>query len=137
MTRPRIVGIDYGRVRVGLAVADPLRVFAQPLGAYPPKEALRVLRALNDSDTIETAVIGWPYRLDGSDGDLVPFVAKFQNRLQGAIPKISIVRLDERFTSRMAEQSILASGAGRKKRRERGNVDAVAAAILLQSYLDA
>ena len=136
MGQARIVAIDYGRARVGLAVSDPLSIFAQPTGAYPPKQVLSELEQIAEDDGITLIVLGWPYELDGTEGQSVEAVKAFEKRLKTTLPDVKIVRWDERFTSKEAERAIIASGASRKKRREKGNVDSVAAAILLQSYLD-
>ncbi len=136
MERPRIVGVDFGRVRVGLAVSDPLALFAQPLGAFSPKSALAELEQIHARDGIEKLVLGWPFELDGSEGQAVEAVRGFESRLRKAFPSIQIVRCDERFTSKEATETIVASGAKKRKRRKRGVIDAVAAAIILQSYLD-
>jgi len=136
MRRPRIVGVDFGRIRVGLAISDPLVVFAQPLGAWSPTIALAELEQIHLRDGIEKLVLGWPFELDGSEGPAIEAVRAYESRLRKAFPDLEIIRSDERFTSREATETILASGVRKKKRREKGIVDAVAAAIILQSYLD-
>ena len=136
MRRPRIVGVDFGRVRVGLAVSDPLIVFAQPLGAFSPTFALAELEQIHLRDGIEKLVLGWPFELDGSEGPAIEAVRTFESRLRKAFPDLEIIRWDERFTSKEATNTIIASGVKKSKRREKGIVDAVAAAIILQGYLD-
>ena len=136
MGQERIVAIDYGHVRVGLAVSDPLSIFAQPLGAYAPKEAITELELIAADQGITKIVLGWPLELDGREGASVDAVKAFERRLRRSFPDIDIIRWDERFSSKEAEEVIAASGARRSKRQEKGNVDAVAAAIILQSYLD-
>ncbi|MEM1041907.1 MAG: Holliday junction resolvase RuvX [Bacteroidota bacterium] len=133
---PRIVGVDYGTKRVGLAVADPLRLFAQPLETHAPDEAVAALRALHDREGIETIVVGWPLTPDGEEGEATARVQPFANRLRNAFPGVGIVTWDERFSSARARDAIRASGAGRKARRDRERVDRAAAAIILQEYLD-
>jgi len=134
--QPRIIAVDYGVKRVGLAVADPLRLFAQPLGTYPPDEAVEKLRELHRTDGVETLVVGWPYTPDGEEGTAVERVRPFFNRLRNAFPGVELVAWDERFSSARAKEAIRASGAGRKARRDRGRIDRAAAAIILQEYLD-
>ena len=136
MKRPRVIGVDFGRARVGIAVSDPLMLFAQPLGAFSPKNALAQLEQIRGQEGIEKLVLGWPYELDGHEGPAVDAVRSFESRLLKAFPGIEIVRWDERFSSKEATEAIVASGARKSKRREKGVVDAVAAAIILQSYLD-
>lgn len=134
--QPRVVGIDFGLVRVGVAVADPLRIFATPLGTFSRKETLAKLVEIRDSDGLEKVVLGWPLQLDGAEGETVALVRKFERQLEGALPGVKIVRWDERFTSVMAQRAIRESGGTRAARARKGRIDAAAAAILLQSYLD-
>src|SRR5690625_8030555 len=94
----RIVGVDYGRKRVGLAVADPLRMFAQPLGAYNPREAVDVLRKLHRDAGLETIVVGWPLMLDGSEGHASRVVQEFVLRLLNALRDVVVVTLDELYS---------------------------------------
>lgn len=133
---PRIVGVDYGTRRVGLAVADPLRLFAQPLATYPPDEAVAALRVLQDQEGIATLVVGWPLTPEGEEGAATKRVQPFINRLRNALPGVEIVAWDERFSSMRAKEAIRAAGVGRKARRDRARVDRAAAAIILQEYLD-
>ncbi len=135
-SRPRIVAVDYGTKRVGLAVADPLRLFAQPLGTYPPDEAVEQLRALHRAEGIEALVVGWPLAPDGEEGAATERVRPYFNRLRNAFPGVVLVAWDERFSSVRAKEAIRAAGAGRKARRDKGRVDRAAAAVILQEYLD-
>jgi len=134
--RPRIVSVDYGTRRVGLAVADPLRLFAQPFGTFAPDEAVEALRALQRADGIATIVVGWPLTPEGTEGAATERVRPFFNRLRNAFPGVEVVRWDERFSSERAKEAIRAAGAGRKARRDKGRVDRAAAAVVLQEYLD-
>lgn len=134
--RPRIVAVDYGTRRVGLAVADPLRLFAQPFGTFPPDQAVEALRALHRDEGIETVVVGWPLTPDGEEGAATRRVEPFFNRLRNALPGVEVVRWDERYSSARAKEAIRAAGAGRKARRDKGRVDRAAAAVVLQEYLD-
>lgn len=136
---PRIVGVDYGTKRVGLAVADPLRMFAQPHGAYAQDEAVDELRAIVEADGIEVIVVGWPLTLDGEEGTATERVQEYINRLRNAFPGITIVKGDERLTSEMAKEAIRRFGTKGKghPKDHKGRVDAAAAALILQDYLDA
>ncbi len=138
-SRPRIVGVDYGRKRVGLALADPLRLFAQPYGAFSPDEALRVLHGLYDEEGIETIIIGWPLTLAGEEGAATEAVAAFITRLQEVLPEVPVEKRDERHTSEMARDAIRTYGVRRSghPKDDKGRVDAAAAALILQDYLDA
>lgn len=134
--RPRIVAVDYGTKRVGLAVADPLRLFAQPFGTFAPDGAVEALRTLHLREGIETIVVGWPLTPDGEEGPATERVRPFLNRLRNAFPGVEVVPWDERYSSARAKEAIRAAGAGRKARRDKGRVDRAAAAVVLQEYLD-
>lgn len=131
--RPRIVGVDYGTKRIGVAVADPLRMFAQPHGAFTPKGAVEALRRIEKTDGLATVVIGWPLTESGEEGAATERVAQYVRRLSNAFPEAKIVRRDERHTSEMARDVFRETGG----RVEKGHVDAAAAALILQDYLDA
>lgn len=135
-SRPRIAAVDYGTKRVGLAISDPLRLFAQPFGTFPPDAAVEALRALHRDEGIETIVVGWPLTPDGEEGAATRRVEPFFNRLRNAFPGVDVVRWDERYSSARAKEAIRAAGAGRKARRDKGRVDRAAAAVVLQEYLD-
>lgn len=132
----RIVGIDFGTRRVGIAVADPLRLFAQPLGTHPPDEAAEVLRRLDAEEGIETIVLGWPLEDDGGAGAAVRRVVPFRNRLRKLFPQARTIEWDERDSSRTAVEALVAAGVRKGARRRKGRVDRAAAAIILQQYLD-
>ena len=135
-SEPRVVAVDYGTKRVGLATADPLRLFAQPHGTFTPDGAVEALRAMRAEEGLEAVVVGWPLTLEGEEGEATERVQAFVNRLRRALPDVRLVKWDERFTSEMAKEAIRAAGTARKARRERGRIDAAAAAIILQDYLD-
>jgi putative holliday junction resolvase len=136
MPHPRIVAVDYGTRRVGLAITDPLRMFAQPVGAYSPDEAVQALRKLHAEHGLAVIVVGWPLTLDGEEGEAVERVRPYFNRLRNAFKGVEVVTLDERFTSAAAVQAMRDAGARRRDLRDKGRVDAAAAAILLQDYLE-
>ena len=133
---PRIVGVDFGWARVGIAVADPLRIFAAPLGTFGRKEAIARLVEIRDRDGLELVVLGWPLQLDGAEGETVDLVRKFERQLEGALQGVRIMRMDERYTSKIAQDAIRRSGGKRSERRKKERIDSAAAAILLQDYLD-
>jgi putative Holliday junction resolvase len=134
--RPRVVAVDYGTRRVGLALADPLRVIAQPYGTYAPEAALQVLQRLHAEEGIETLVIGWPLTEAGTEGEATRRVERFIRRLRRLLPGVQIVRWDERYTSELAKERLREVGGPRKKRRDKGRIDQMAAVIILQEYLE-
>lgn len=133
---PRVVAVDYGTKRVGLAVADPLRLFAQPFGTFPPEEALAALRRLHAEEGLAAIVVGWPLTPEGEEGAAVERVRPFFNRLRKVFPGVEVVAWDERFSSRRAAEAIRAAGARKMARRDKARVDRAAAAVILQEYLD-
>jgi len=128
--------VDYGTRRVGLAVTDPLRLFAQPLGTFSPGEAVERLKQLRDGDGLETVVLGWPLTEAGEEGPATRRVEPFFGRLRNALPGVAVVKHDERFTSRRAAEALVQAGVRKKARREKGRLDAVAATLILQDYLE-
>jgi len=133
---PRLVGIDYGHKRVGLALADPLRLFAKAFATVPTREALNALAELEQREGVEAVIIGWPLLPDGAEGDATEQVNAFIKRVEKTLPAAAVIRMDERYTSEEAKAVVRMSTAKRKQRRERGRVDAAAAALILQRYLD-
>ncbi|NNF56727.1 MAG: Holliday junction resolvase RuvX [Rhodothermaceae bacterium] len=135
-SQPRIAAVDYGTRRVGLAVTDPLRLFAQPLGAFPPDEAVRQLQRLHERDGLATVVVGWPLLEDGTEGKATRRVEPFVGRLRNVLPGVVVVKQDERYTSQRAAEALVVAGVRKKARREKGRLDAAAATLILQDYLD-
>jgi putative Holliday junction resolvase len=111
-------------------------MFAQPYGTYSPSEAEQALAKLQAEHGLATIVVGWPVMPDGEEGSATAFVRPFIGRLRTLFPSVEVVQWDEVFTSKLAEQAIRASGARRKARRDKARVDAAAAAVILQEYLD-
>lgn len=132
----RIVGVDFGTKRVGLAVADPLRMFAQPHGAFDAKGAVDALKEIEARDDLAVIVVGWPLLPSGEEGKATERVQQYINRLRNAFPGVEVVTRDERYTSEMAKDVIREVGIRRSGRPDKGRVDAAAAAIILQDYLD-
>ncbi|WP_234736070.1 Holliday junction resolvase RuvX [Tellurirhabdus bombi] len=132
---PRLLSIDYGAKRTGLAVTDPLQIIASALDTVPTHQLLDYLKKYVATEAVEAFIVGLPKHLDGSDTDNTPRVQGFVKRLQAALPDIPVHWHDERFTSRMALQSMIASGTKKKDRRDKGNIDKVSAVIILQSYM--
>lgn len=134
---PRVVAIDLGTKRTGLAVTDPLKITANPLETIETGKLLEYLRAYCAKEDVESLVLGLPTRLNGQDNEMTPRVLKLKVELENAFPDKKIVLIDERFTSKMAMQTMIAMGSKKKDRKEKaGNLDKVSAAIILQSYLE-
>jgi putative Holliday junction resolvase len=129
----RSLGVDYGTKRVGLAISDPLGITARPLSVVPRASAVDEVVSLVKDQDIGTIVVGLPTGLSGGEGASAAEARRLADELEEATG-VEIVLLDERFTSRMAEGSLVDSGMKRRERRE--TVDKVAAAIILQDYLD-
>jgi putative Holliday junction resolvase len=132
----RIVGVDYGAKRVGLAKSDPLLMFAQPVGTYSPEDAVQVIRDIAAADGIEAIVIGWPLDSDGNENASTERVEEYIAVLKDAAPGPAIERWDERGSSRAATEELVRAGSRRKHRARGGATDRVAAALILQEYLD-
>lgn len=134
----RYMGIDYGSVRIGIAVSDPLKIIAQGYTTIRnDAESLERITAIVAEQTVERIIIGNPLNLRGEVSAKAEEVAEFVKVLKEKTP-VQVIMLDERFTSVMAQRSIITMGTKKKQRQNnKGKVDEVAAAILLQSYLDA
>lgn len=132
----RIAAVDYGTKRVGLAITDPLKLFAQPLGTFSPDEAVLQLIELHERDGLEAIVVGWPLTEDGEEGKATRRVQPFIGRLGNRLPGVRVVRQDERQTSRRAVRALVVAGTKKKARREKGRIDTAAAVLILRDYLD-
>ena len=133
---PRIIGVDYGTQRIGLAMSDPLRLYAQSLGAYSSEEAIRQLAALNADPGFDTIVVGWPLTLSGEEGAATDIVRSFIRLLSKRFPGKKVITQDERYSSVRARDLLVRSGVRKKVRRRKERVDAAAAAVILQDYID-
>ncbi|MEX0821886.1 MAG: Holliday junction resolvase RuvX [Rhodothermales bacterium] len=133
---PRLIGIDYGTKRVGIAVSDPLRVFAQAEGTYTVEAAFARLVEMHAEPGFDTVVVGWPLTPDGEEGRAIERVRPFVNRIRTAFPSVTVETWDERYSSERAVEALVDAGVRRKDRREKGRVDAAAAAVILQEYID-
>ena len=132
----RILGIDYGSARVGLAQSDPLGIFASPLETVPAAKIIDYLQKYSLRETIVKFVVGYPLNLDGSHAEAAADVDKFIPRLQAAFPSVPIALEDERFTSVLAHRAMIDGGMKKSQRRDKSSVDKISASIILQSYLD-
>lgn len=132
----RILAIDYGLKRTGIAVTDPLQIIASPHDTVPTQGLMAWLVAYLAKEQVDVLVVGWPTNTDGSATDTTPHVAGLIKRLEAAHPTIPIRMVDERFTTALAHRSLRMTGANKKVRHDKGLVDKVSAAIILQSYLE-
>jgi len=133
---PKIVALDYGSKRVGVAISDPENKIAFALTTISTELVLKYIIDLVAAEKISIVVIGFPVNLDGSLNDISNEINVFINKLSQKIPEIIIEKYDERFTSVIAKKTILNSGIGKQKRQNKSLVDKVSATIILQSYLD-
>jgi len=131
----KIIAIDYGSKRVGVAITDSLRMIAFGLSTVLTEEIFIFLDKLINKENISEIVVGLPKNLDNSKNEISDEVSVFINKLNQKYQSIIINSLDERFTSKMAKKTILDSGVNKKKRRNKSLVDKVSATIILQSYL--
>ncbi|MCB0616881.1 MAG: Holliday junction resolvase RuvX [Lewinellaceae bacterium] len=132
----RILAIDYGTKRTGLAVTDPLQIIANGLDTVATKDLEAYLQQYMGQEEVETIVVGEPFYPDGNPAQIHHLVIGFARRLKKLFPNIAVVTHDESFTSEEAKQIILQSGARKKKRRDKGLVDKVSAVLILQDYLE-
>jgi len=132
---PRILAIDYGLKRTGIAVSDPLKIIATALATVESSALISFLDEYFKRETVELILIGEPKNLDDSDTHATGPVKKMIQQLQKKFPAIPIKTIDERFTSKMASQAMLDMGLKKKKRQDKGTVDRVAATIMLQEYM--
>ena len=132
----RIVGIDYGKARVGVAVSDPLGIFASPLETVPAAKIIDYLQKYAATETITRFVVGYPLHLNGRLAAAAADVELFLKALQRHFPDVPVTLEDERFTSVLAHRAMIDGGMKKKDRRDKASVDKLSAAIILQSYLD-
>ena len=132
----RILAIDYGTKRTGIAVSDPLRLIAGGLEPVATKELERWLEAYFARAAVSTLVLGKPSRMDGTPSDTWRFIEPLAARLRRRYPDKQVVFHDERFTSVLAHRAMLESGIGRMARRDKALVDKISATIILQSYME-
>jgi putative holliday junction resolvase len=131
----RILALDYGKKRTGIAVTDPVQIIATALDTVDTNELVGYLKKYIATGQVETIIIGYPLNFDDSPTDATPLVDKFIPKLQHVFPDIPIIKIDERFTSKMASQSISEMGLKRKESQKKELIDAVSAVLMLQDYL--
>lgn len=131
----RILAIDYGGKKTGLAVTDPLQIIATGLTTVPSHELIAFLKTYFEQEEVELIIIGMPKNWDESDTDGTPLAEAAIKRLEKAFPNMPIKTVDERFTSKMAKSAMLEMGLKKKDRRDKKLVDEIAATIMLQEYM--
>jgi len=132
----RILAIDYGTKRTGIAVSDPLRMIASGLDTVATDGLFNYLDDYFSMESVDTVVIGDPMHADGSPAQIAHLVVGFVRKLKKRYPSLAVIMQDERYTSEEAKEIILASGVSRKKRRDKGLVDRVSAVLILQDYME-
>jgi putative holliday junction resolvase len=132
----RILAIDYGLKRTGIAVTDSLRIIATALETVPSAELLKFLQTYLQKETVDEFVVGMPKTLMNEDSETAPAVRKFVEELKKIFPDKPVHLADERFTSKMAMRTMIDGGMKKKDRQVKGNVDKISAVIILQSYME-
>ena len=131
----RILAIDFGKKRTGIAVTDELQIIASGLTTVATEDLIAYLKGYTKKETVELFVIGKPKQINNTDSESEALIIPFLEKLQKSIPSIPVKRVDERFTSKMAFQTMIDSGLNKKQRRNKALVDEISATIILQSYL--
>jgi putative Holliday junction resolvase len=131
-----LVALDFGEKRTGIAHTDPFQIIASGITTLPPNETLVFLEKYVLKNDVDAIIIGQPRQKDGNLSDLETHIVKFIAKLQVKISNIKIIRHDERYTSKIAFQTIIDSGIKRNKRKNKSLVDQISATIILQSYLE-
>ena len=132
----RMIGIDYGRKRTGLAASDPLGIFASALDTVDSTKLIDYLKKYAQKERIVRFVVGWPVNMDGTPSEAQAYVQSFLPALSAAFPGVPVDREDERFTSVLAHRAMIDGGMKASQRRDKASVDKISAAIILQSWLD-
>ncbi len=132
----RVLAIDFGLKRVGVAVTDELQIVANPLDTIPNSEIFEFLKKYLSTENVECIVVGLPKKLNNEGTHATSHVYSFKNKLTQLYPEMKIELHDERFTSKMAMDAMIAGGMKKKDRRKKENLDKISASIILQSYLE-
>lgn len=132
---PRIMAFDYGSKRIGIAVTDPLQIIATGLTTVHPKDVVEFIKKYLQSEAVECFVVGDPKQMDGTPSQSAQHVKGFITILKKNFPEIPTTTMDERFTSKMASETVSQSGFKKSDRRNKERIDTISATIILQSYL--
>lgn len=132
----RILAIDYGRKRVGVAVTDPLKIIANGLDTIHSKDIFSFLKKYFSTETVDEVVIGYPVNLNNTPSQALEFINPFIKKFKVEFPEMPIHIIDERFTSKMAFQTMIDGGLKKQARRDKAMIDKISATIILQSYME-
>lgn len=132
----RIIAIDYGKKRVGIAVTDPCQIIANSLTTVKSHDILQFIMDYCTKENVERIVVGHPKQMDNTDSESMIYIKPFLTALKRKLPNIPIVMYDERFTSVLAHKALLEGGAKKKQRQDKEIIDAISATIILQSYME-
>ena len=132
---PRILSIDYGQKRTGIAVTDELQIIASGLTTIPSAMAIAFLKDYFSKENVGTVIIGEPKQMNGTPSESASIIKGFVTHFTNHFPEMKVVRVDERFTSKMAYQSMIDSGMKKKQRQNKALIDEISATIMLQDYL--
>ncbi len=131
----RILAIDFGKVRTGIAVTDELQIIASGLTTVATTELISFLKTYTQQENVALFLVGLPKQMDNTDSESEVFITPFLEKLKKQFPTIPVRRVDERFTSKMAFQTMLDGGMKKKQRQNKSLIDEISATIILQSYL--
>ncbi len=132
----RIIGIDYGQKRTGIAVTDPLQIIANSLTSIISQEVIPYLVSYLSKENVDAFVVGYPVQMNNTPSESIRFIDPFITRLKKTFPGKPVYTMDERFTSKLAMQAMIMGGVKKKDRQNKALVDAISATIILQSYLE-
>lgn len=132
---PRILAIDYGQKRTGIAVTDELQIIASGLTTVPSETALAFLKDYFEKENVMKVLIGEPKQMNGQPSESTPVIEAFVQKFKATFPDMPLLRVDERFTSKMAFQTMIDSGLSKKQRQNKGLIDEISATIMLRDYL--
>ncbi|PQJ12708.1 Holliday junction resolvase RuvX [Flavipsychrobacter stenotrophus] len=131
----RIVALDFGKKRTGIAVSDPLQIIASALDTVDSNELIGYLKKYIAAEPVEKIIIGYPLNMDDTPTDATPLVEKFIKKFANVFPSMPVIQVDERMTSKMASREISGMGLKKKDREKKELIDAVAAVMMLQEYM--
>ena len=132
----RILAIDYGKKRIGLAVTDPLKIIANRLVTVSAHTIWDFLKDYFQKEQVERVVVGYPRQMNNEPSDAVLYIDPFLNRFRKLYPEMPLELVDERFTSKMAFQTMIDAGLKKEARQNKGTIDTISATIILQSYME-
>lgn len=134
---PRILSIDYGQKRTGIAVTDEMQIIASGLTTIPTHTLIDFLKDYFSKEKVESVLIGEPRQMNGQPSESASVINGFVTHFSNVFPDMKVIRVDERFTSKMAFQTMIDSGLNKKQRQNKGLIDEISATIMLQDYLSA